>query len=686
MSTALGKRSRAAGRLAALAALRDVVTNPNLRRLELAWCGFTLADSAYAVALAVFAFEAGGPGAVGIVLVCRLLPAALATPIVTAYSDRHRGERVLAATVTARAAVLAGVAVATLSASPLALIYALVAIDAVAMTAFRPTKAALLVPASRSPGELLAANSATTMVESMSVLVGPLIAAALLATMSATSVFVAAAIVLLAAAIVSATIRIPGQDTAVSGAAGGESSGFAAELVAGVRLLGSVPQSALVVGLFSAQALVSGMWTVLAVVVALELLDTGNAGVGALQAALGAGGLIGAFGTLALVGRRGLAKPLALGLALWGPPIALIAVFPQPAIALCLVGVLGAAAGLVYVAGLSLLQRMMASDVLGRVFGVLQSVALVAIGLGAVLTPPLIEALELRGALFAVAIVMPVLVALCWHRLGEIDRGAIGNERALAALGDVALFRGLAPLALEQLAAATVSLAAPAGSEVIRQGDRGDRFYVIAEGLLDTYVDGQLVATLGPGGSFGEIALLHDVPRTATVRARTGVELYALERADFLAALTGRPAGPVATLVDARLRTRPLERRPEDTDAGAALTGRDGAEVLRSVPAFASLPPDALADLARRLIGVSARRGAEITRQGDYGERFYIVLAGSVEITVDGRPVATLAAGDCFGEGALVHDAPRNATATALTAVTLLALERADYLGALTLI
>jgi CRP-like cAMP-binding protein len=670
-------------RFAALAALGGVFTNPNLRRLQLGWAGFMLGDSASAVAMAVVAFEAGGYPAVGIAMVCRLLPAALATPAVTVYGARHRGERVLAVTVAARAAATAAMAAVVPFDLGLLALYALVALDTVAMTAFRPIYSALSVPASRSPGELSASNSATSIIESVSVLAGPLLAAVVLAVWSPTSVFLLTAVGLLIAALVTARIRVPGLPQAGLGAAAGDARGFAHELSASVHVLRSARGSPLVLGLFSAQALVKGTWMVLAPVVALELLRTGNSGVGALQAALGAGGLIGGLGTLALVGRRRLVAPFSLGLALWGPPIALVAVMPDPVFALGVVGILGAGKGLTYVAGLSLLQRMMDAGVLGQVIGLLQTLSLVATGLGAFATPFLIDALGLRSALIAIGALMPVLVVAAWPRLAAIDRAAVGREREIAALRGVPMFAALPPLALEQLAAATVPVAAPAGSDVVRQGDRGDRFYVVAGGLLDVLVDGRPVATLGPGGSFGEIALLRDVPRTATVRARTQVELHALERDDFLWALTGRPAGLAAagSAVEARLRGRPLEQRLEEAEVGVVLRG-DPVEVLGSVPALAALPREALAEIAARLKGVRARPRAEIARQGDWADRLYVVVEGAVELTVDGERVATLGPGDSFGERELVDDAPRTATATARTRVGLLALERADFLAA----
>ena len=545
-----------------MGALRDVFANPGLRRLQLAWAAFILADSAYTVGLAVLAFRAGGAVAVGIAMVCRLLPAAPATPVVTVYGDRHAGERVLAVTMAARAAAVAGVAAVAVFALPLFALYVLVVVDTVAMTAFRPVHTVLLVPASRSARELSAANSATSLIESVGGLLGPLGAAVLLAARSSTWVFLATALLYVGSAAVA--VRIASVRRSPPRAQAGH-GGLTAELRASARLVGTVPGSVLVLGLFSAQAFVKGAWLVATPVVALDLLRTGDAGVGALTAALGAGGLVGALGTLALAGRSRLAGPFAAGLALWGPPIAVIALIPDPALALVLVGFLGAGKGLTYVAGLSLLQRMMSSDVLGRAFGLLQTFALVATGLGAMATPLLIGWIGLEPALVALALLMPVLVIGAWPRFRTFDTTATARGREVAALRDVPIFAPLPPLALEQLAAAVIPLTVAPDTEIVRQGESGDRFYVVLEGEVEVLVDGAPIRRMGPGGWFGELALLRDSPRTATVRARSEVELYALEREPFLTALTGRPAGLRTALgvAEARLEEEaPLEPRP----------------------------------------------------------------------------------------------------------------------------
>jgi MFS family permease len=211
--------------------------------------------------------------------------------------------------------------------------------------------------------------------------------------------------------------------------------------------------------------------------------------------------------------------------------------------ALALVGVGNT---LVDVAGFTMLQRIAPDEVLARVFGVVETVFYLAIGVGSLLAPLLVETAGVRWALVVVGLFLPVVVVLLARRIVDIDAEAIVPLHELELLGLVPMFAPLPELALERVARQLVPVEAEAGSEIIRQGDEGDRFYVIDEGEVDVVADGRQIASLGRGGGFGEIALLRDVPRTATVTARTPVKLYALERDAFLAAVTGHSASEEA--------------------------------------------------------------------------------------------------------------------------------------------
>ena len=240
-----------------------------------------------------------------------------------------------------------------------------------------------------------------------------------------------------------------------------------------------------------------------------------------------------------MIGRSRLASDFGAGLIVLGLPIALIGVFPETAAALLLLGIVGVGTTIVDVAGVTLLQREVSDDVLTRVMGVVQSVFVGTLGIGAVLAPLLISVLGVRGSLIATGLLLPALAVLAWRPLRGIDATVAAPPRSLELLRGIPIFAPLPSPTVEQLAAHVVPLNVKAGEVVIRQGETGDRFYIVARGRLEVEVDGKPGEVLAEGDSFGEIALLRDVPRTATVRAQSDAELLALDRDEFLGAVTG---------------------------------------------------------------------------------------------------------------------------------------------------
>jgi MFS family permease len=545
------------GQLAeSLSAFRDVFRNADLRRLELAWAGSVAGEWSYVVALAVFAYQAGGATAVGLVGVIRFLPSAVAAPFTALLGDRYPRARVMLGTDIVRAVALAVAAAAVFADAPAGAIYGLAGFVSLVSTAFQPAQAALLPSLARRPEELTAANVASSTIESVGSFAGPALGGVLLAVTGTGVVFAATAGTFAWSALLVARIGA-GERKEREVAVGG---GRARTALAGFRTIGSEPRLRLLVGLYAAQTLVAGALNVLIVVTALELLDLGESGVGFLNSAVGAGGLAGVVVALALVGRRRLASDFRLGLILWGVPIVLIGVWPEQASVFALLALLGVGNTLVDVAGLTLLQRAVPDEVLARVFGVLESLVVGTIGLGAVAAPLLVAMLGIRGALIATGALLPLLAVLTWRRLARIDTALAVPERQLALLRALPLFAPLPAAAIEHLAASLIPVTAAPGAEIIRQGEGGDRFYVVAEGEVDVAVDGAPGARLGPGESFGEIALLRDVPRTATVTAAGEASLYALERDEFIAAVTGHPASAAAA--DAVVATRLGSLRP----------------------------------------------------------------------------------------------------------------------------
>lgn len=535
-------------------AFRAVVTNPALRRVELSWAASITAYWAFIIALAVYAYDEGGAAAVGLVGVIRVLPAFVAAPFAGVLGDRYRRELMLVILSFIRAGFMALTAAVLFAGGPTWLVYTLSAGVALMASTVRPMQSALLPQLAKTPEQLTAANLVLTTVESSGIFLGPALGGILLAATNAETVFAAATVGFLIASLLLVGIKVEAPAERLA------EGGFMREFFGGFQAIARDRNLALIVTLYGIQTLVAGALNVLIVVASLELLDLGESGVGFLNSAVGIGGLFGAIAAFALVGRQRLASDFALGLVLWGIPIALIGVFPNPPIALILLAIVGVGNTVVDVAALTLLQRTVPDEVLTRVFGVVQSVFIGTVGLGAIIAPLAIEAFGIRWALVLTGALLPLSAGLTWRRIATLDAEAIAPTREIALLRSIPLFKPLPATTIDQLASSLIAVSATAGTEIVRKGEHGDRFYIVASGEVEVVSLGEQVATLGPGEHFGEIALLRDVPRTATVRAKTDVELYALERDEFLSAVTGHPES--AEAADAVVASRLAGLRP----------------------------------------------------------------------------------------------------------------------------
>jgi MFS family permease len=531
-----------------LRAFAAVFGNRDLRRVELAWSGSVVGQWGYEVALAVYAYRAGGATDVGLVALVRLLPAAVVAPFAALLGDRFRRRRIMVAADLARTCAMGGAAAAVFAGAPAGVVYALAVLTAVTGTAFAPAQSALLPSLARTPEELTAANATSTTLESLAFFVGPALGGLLLAVTSVGAVFTVTASLFLGSAFVLTGIRADSR-----GDPSAEPESIVSEALAGFRAITRERRLRLIVGLYGAQTLVAGIMRVLLVVTALQILDLGASGVGFLNSANGVGALAGVLVVFAAIGSGRLARMFGFGILLWGVPLALLGLRPSVVAALVCFTVIGLGNTLVDVAGVTLIQRAAPDEVRARVFGVLESVFLGTIGVGAILAPLLTSAFGPRGALEAAGAALTVVVLLFWRQLPTVDAPAPVAEPELALLRGIPIFAPLPPVTLEQLASHLSHLHLPAGGVVFRQGDPGDWFYVVDAGEVTVEPDGRPPATLSRGDYFGEIALLREVPRTATVTARTDIELLALERDVFIAAVTGH--APSAEAADAVIAT-----------------------------------------------------------------------------------------------------------------------------------
>ena len=534
MLRAVGRLKQRLGESAT--AFKDVFRNADLRRIEIAWGLVVLGHWSYLVAVAVFAYSAGGAKAVGVLVVIRTVPAALVAPFTASLADRYARRSVMIVSNLIRAALVATAAVVVFVDAPHEIVYALAGAAMIVATPFRPALAAMTPSLARTPGELTAANAVVSTLESIGRFVGPAVAGVLLAVTSTGVVFMGTALAFVLSALVATRLSVSGARQRDDGAARAH---FLSTAFAGFRTVGTDSRLRILLGLFSAQSFVAGANSVLIVVVAIDLLDIGESGVGFINSAFGIGALLGSIAALSLAGLPRLAPAFVFGVLLWGIPLLLLGIWSNVVIALMLFAVVGLGNSLVDVAFFTLIQRTVPDEVLARVFGVIQMLWILTFGLGGLAVVPLITEFGAEGALIAAGAFLPVLVAILGPPLVRLEASAEVPGAELSLLRSIPIFTPLSGPSIEQLAGRLVPLRVEEGVVIVREGDAGDNFYVIAEGEVAVSVGGEAVSTLGPGESFGEIALIRDIPRTATATARTPVFLYALERYDFVGAVTG---------------------------------------------------------------------------------------------------------------------------------------------------
>jgi hypothetical protein len=531
--------------------LGSALRNPDIRRLELVWGLAIAAEWAHFVALGVFAYHHGGTAFVGLSGLVRLLPAGALAPFASSLGDRVRRDRLLLLVLVLEAGALGGSGVAAATGGRVGVLL-LAAVIGMTSTVVRPMLQSILPSLARTSAELVASNGATSTFEGLGVLLGPLIAGAAILMLGAGGVFVGAAVALVIAAIILLRVTVPGQlylaashgrgrPTASSGST---RTGFGADAarttLAGFALVARDSQLRLLVGLAAAQCFVRGCLNVLVVAAAFGALHAGSPGVGYLNAGLGVGGLIGAFGATTLSTKR-LAVSFGVALILWGAPISLLGVLTRlaPAI-LCLV-VIGGANSVEDVGVITLMQRGTADEMLSSVLGVFWGMAMMAVAVGSIVAPAIAHAAGDRSALLLVGLILPVLALLSGRRLVHIDAGFQPSD-ALGLVDAIPMFAPLSLAIKERLAASLSPVSVAAGTTIIHAGDPGDRLYIVRHGQLAIDQRGVQIARVTDGDCIGEIALLHDVPRIASVRAEVDTTLYSLDREAFLAAITGSPA------------------------------------------------------------------------------------------------------------------------------------------------
>jgi MFS family permease len=519
--------------------LRSVFANPGLRRLQIAFAGSIVGDWAYAVGVALYAFEQGGPTAVGVLGVIRYVSLAVITPFAATLGDRYPRRLVMISSDLSRAVLIAVAAVLIWSDGPPIAVYALAVVTAICGSPFRSSQASILPQLARDPIELAAANVASSTIESIGFFAGPALAGLLLAVTSIPVVYVFNVITFVWSAALVLGVRLPAREKESPSDEAPEREGFLAEASAGYKAIFGDRNLLVLIGLYCGQTVVAGASLVFTVAIALDLLDVGRSGLGFIDATLGIGGLVGGFIALVLAQRGHLARDFGIGVILWSAPLLLVAAWPTiTATVICMI-LLGLANSVVDVNAYTILQRITPEGTMARVFGAMESAVIGGMALGALLMPALISWIGLRWGLAVIGASVSGLVVLGVPSLHKIDL-VIEPPTSLGLLRGVPLLALLPEPTLEALARSAVRVEAAPGEAVIREGEPGELFYIVESGDVEITKEGRHVAALGAGDYFGEIALLRDVPRTATVTAKSETVLQALDRATFVPAVTGQ--------------------------------------------------------------------------------------------------------------------------------------------------
>ncbi len=298
------------------------------------------------------------------------------------------------------------------------------------------------------------------------------------------------------------------------------------------------PSVRLLVLLLGSQYILVGSLDVLYVVLSISVLDMGEAGAGYLNAAFGAGGVIGAALTAGLVARRRLAPALGAGMVTAALALGLLGLFPTVLTAFALVALAGMGRTVLDVTGRILLQRSAPPHVLADVFSLLESLMNVGLAFGSIIVPVFVGLSGARAALIgcgAIFLLILVRAGGVWF----LDAAASVPHVEIRLLQSIPIFAPLPAPQLEGLARALAPDSVPAGTVMMREGEVGEDYCAIAEGEVVVTRKGIEVARLTRGEGFGEIALIEDVPRTATVTTTKPTEVYRLEKEPFVLALTG---------------------------------------------------------------------------------------------------------------------------------------------------
>ncbi len=591
----------------------------------------SLADQAGTAALAIHLFVHGGTAALPLLAV-RFFPPALAGFAVPGALARLGVGAVLQGVPLVRGLLAVVCVAAVAGAAPLWVIAALLGVDMACGQGFRPAVATVLPGLSDSVEGVARASAALANAKSVGGFTGATLGSLLGATVGLGPTCVVIAVAIFAA--------LPGVVRTV-----GAGAADALPRVQSIRSAlpaarGRAAAVSLVVG--SMRTLLRGVWSGLVIVLATGAIGIGRQGVALLALAAGVGGLLSLAITSRLLAGKRLAPWLCGSITTAAVMTLLVANFPSRALCVVALFVWGLALALADLSAATVIPRVVDHQQIAAVSAVSENSKLMLEGVGAFGAPVLAGLLGARIALAGCAELVLLVMAVWWPVAQRAETDVAHRMRTLAVLRSVGLFRDLRLDAIETLAAGAREVSLPADTTVIAAGDPGDSYWIIRTGSVEVRPVGLPGKVLGPGEGFGEIALLHAVPRTATVHTREAVTALVIDRETFLLAVTGAPAPALAP---------------------ARASSNDPGELIRSAPTVAALGAARANELAGRAERIWLRAGTVVFRAGDPADGCYVVLAGSVRVEAPGRTL-TLGVGSEFGVIGLRFTGSRTATVT----------------------
>ena len=542
--------------------VRDALRLPDIRRIEFGYGISVTGELAGTVSLVVYAFSTGGATLAAVYAASRTLAGLGVMLVLTGLTSRFRRDLLLRQITGLRAVLLAAAALTAVLHEPPGAVIALGAASSSLSWTYRPLQAASLPWLVRTPAELTASNAAAAVMENSGALAGPLVAGALLAIASPAAAMALAAGTLGAAAASLHRLAVPEAPEA-----GGRSAAQAIRDITGgigefVRL---APPAGVAILIF-AQTFVRGALVVLIAVLAVHSLALGGSAVGWLNAAFGAGGLLGGALAAAVVRVTRLGRSFIAGLMLWGLPLAVVALVPGAAIAYLALIIAGIGNAVQDTGCYTLVTRLAGPRAAGRVLAAFELIVLAGLSAGSILTPPLLTAFGVRGTLALLGGGLAGLALAHAIRFIRLDRAMPAPGPEVGRLRNLTMFAPLSLAVIELLATELEPHHFAPGAVVIREGQVGDQFHLITEGSAAVSVRGAPRPSLQRGDCFGEIALLRDTPRTATITAERALHTLTLGRQEFLTAISGNSTSRAAADTLAAQR---LAAGPGDTDRSA---------------------------------------------------------------------------------------------------------------------